>query len=88
MIGLKLKGETASTYCYQAFNTLFKRGYFMVEFPCSVSSSNSTPGVLLADHIAFISIWNSLNDNQKSGDSTKQQKDQYIQDLVNEIITS
>jgi len=74
----------------QIVNTLNKigdRGYLLVEYPSFVKSSNLTSGVLLTDHIAYVSMWNYLNSSTRNKESSeiKQQKNQYVKDLINEI---
>ncbi len=66
---------------------LKERGYFITEHPVEIISSNLTPGVLLADHIAFISMWYKLNDATRDRESSeiKQRKNEYIQSLISEI---
>ncbi|MBU1974464.1 MAG: hypothetical protein KKH52_03660, partial [Nanoarchaeota archaeon] len=56
-------------------NKLSERGYLLVEYPSFVKSSNLTGGVLLADHIAFVSMWNYLNPKtrDKEASAIKQQ---------------
>jgi hypothetical protein len=63
------------------------RGYKLVEYPGLVHSSNKTCGVMLADHIAFISLWNILNQGTTSEDTSeiKKVKNEYIAGLVDEI---
>ena len=63
------------------------KGYVLVENCFSVDSSNYTPGILLADHIAFISMWDSLNteEREEEQDKIKLKKNEYIRNLVNEL---
>lgn len=66
---------------------LLDKGYFIIEHPSEIKSSNITPGVLFADHIAFISLWNKLNSTERNQEvpEIKQKKNEYISDLVNQL---
>lgn len=71
----------------QILGELSRKGYLLVEYPSFVKSSNLTSGILLADHIVYVSMWNYLNPSERDKESSniKQQKNQYIKDLMNEI---
>ena len=66
---------------------LYKKKYAITEHPVEVSSSNQTPGILLADQVAFICMWYSLNDKVKDKEETdiKRQKNEYIKSLVSQL---
>ena len=66
---------------------LSARNYLIVETPVPISSSNLTSGILLSDHIAFIALWKSLNSKERNKEEAtiKQQKNDYINQLVDEI---
>ena len=73
------------------FGILENRGYTIVEHPCFVTSSNDTYGIILADLIAFISMWYVLNQKTLRNDSSiaevKKMKNEFISKLLEEIKT-
>ena len=66
---------------------LKEKNYVITEHPVEISSSNLTPGVIFADHIAFISMWHKLNATTRNREisNIKQKKNEYIQGLVEEL---
>lgn len=80
-------GDTILRRVLDTFHSVGSRGYKLVEYPGLVHSSNRTCGVMLADHIAFISLWNILNQGITSEDTSeiKKVKNEYIAGLVDEI---
>src|SRR3989344_7800023 len=65
---------------------LAKKDYLLLEHPTLVKSSNLTHGIFLADHIAFVSLWKSINpDSVREENSIKKQKNDFITELYSEI---
>jgi hypothetical protein len=80
-------GRTTYSQINSTLMKVHEREYQIIEQPFFVQSSNSTYGILLSDHIAFIALWKSLNEqakNQETGE-IKRLKNEFIHELFNDI---
>ena len=66
--------ELAAERISAAFKELSKKNYYLVEYPSSVHSSNHTAGIMLADHLAFICMWNNLHKHEQQGEKPEIRK--------------